>query len=149
MNWPSLDQFTDYEWYVELNDGENTTTGPIWTFTTPANSPLPVNIISFKAKAENNSSVKINWTTTYERDNSHFEIQRSVDAINYTTIGTTQGVNNSNTLQNYTFNDNLPLKGISFYRLKQIDLDNRSTLSKVERVNISNTKIILTYILIL
>ncbi|MGB3006041.1 MAG: LamG-like jellyroll fold domain-containing protein [Chitinophagaceae bacterium] len=140
VNWPSLDQFTDYEWYVELNDGENTTTGPIWTFTTPANSPLPVNIISFKAKAENNSSVKINWTTTYERDNSHFEIQRSVDAINYTTIGTTQGVNNSNTLQNYTFNDNLPLKGISFYRLKQIDLDNRSTLSKVERVNISNTK---------
>ncbi|MEQ1678881.1 MAG: metallophosphoesterase, partial [Chitinophagaceae bacterium] len=33
MNWPSLAQFTDYEWYVEVSDGENTTTGPVWTFT--------------------------------------------------------------------------------------------------------------------
>jgi hypothetical protein len=35
------------------------TTGPVWTFTTPANSPLPVNIISFKASAKNNDKVKL------------------------------------------------------------------------------------------
>jgi len=40
INWPGLDVASDYEWYVELYDGQNTTTGPSWTFTTPANSQL-------------------------------------------------------------------------------------------------------------
>jgi len=38
VNWSNLDQLSNYEWYVELYDGQNTTTGPIWTFTTPAQS---------------------------------------------------------------------------------------------------------------
>lgn len=140
IQWPSLEQFTEYEWYVEVTDGVNTTTGPVWTFTTPANSPLPVNIISFKASAENNDKVKLTWTTTYERDNSHFEIQRSTNGMYYTSIGTVPGRNNSNSLQEYTFYDNLPIKGISFYRLKQVDNDARLTYSKVERVNITDPK---------
>ncbi|MBK7680529.1 MAG: DNRLRE domain-containing protein [Chitinophagaceae bacterium] len=140
INWPSLEQFTEYEWYVEVSDGLSTTTGPVWTFTTPANSPLPVNMVSFKAIAENNSKVKITWTTSYERDNSHFEIQRSKDGINFYTIGTMPGMNISNSLQDYYFYDNLPFKGISFYRLKQVDIDARLSYSRIERVNITDTK---------
>ncbi|MBL0273815.1 MAG: DNRLRE domain-containing protein [Chitinophagaceae bacterium] len=140
INWPSLEQLTDYEWYVEVSDGVSTTTGPVWTFTTPANSPLPVNLVSFKAIAENNSKVKITWTTSYERDNSHFEVQRSKDGINFLSIGTIPGMNNSNSLHDYNFYDNLPFKGVSFYRLKQVDIDARLSYSRIERVNITDTK---------
>jgi hypothetical protein len=36
ITWSNLTANTAYEWYVELFDGLNTTTGPVWTFTTPA-----------------------------------------------------------------------------------------------------------------
>ncbi|MBL0334030.1 MAG: DNRLRE domain-containing protein [Chitinophagaceae bacterium] len=39
MNWPSLDPSSEYEWYVEVSDGVNTITSPIWSFTTPGNNP--------------------------------------------------------------------------------------------------------------
>ncbi|MGB2703687.1 MAG: T9SS type A sorting domain-containing protein, partial [Chitinophagaceae bacterium] len=137
VNWPGLAQFTEYEWYAELYDGENTTTGPVWTFTTPANSPLPVNIIAFDTRTENNKRVKITWTTTYERDNSHFEVQRSRDAINFTSIATVAARNNTNSLEHYSLYDEQPLKGISYYRLKQIDIDSRTSYSEIEKVKIN------------
>ena len=38
LNWPNLLASSGYEWYVEVSDGQSTTTGPVWTFTTPAQS---------------------------------------------------------------------------------------------------------------
>jgi myo-inositol-hexaphosphate 3-phosphohydrolase len=35
-NWPNLSASSSYEWYVEVSDSQSTTTGPVWTFTTPA-----------------------------------------------------------------------------------------------------------------
>ena len=32
--WPGLKPFTQYEWYVTVSDGNRTTTGPVWSFTT-------------------------------------------------------------------------------------------------------------------
>ena len=34
VNWPSLAQGTEYEWYVTVSDGHTTVTGPTWAFTT-------------------------------------------------------------------------------------------------------------------
>ncbi|MGB3006040.1 MAG: LamG-like jellyroll fold domain-containing protein [Chitinophagaceae bacterium] len=139
----SVSAWTDALATQDINANTLTVTGATGTeyaLAIPALiAPLPVNIITFKAEVENREKVKITWTTTFERDNSHYEIQRSGDAINYTTIGTTQGVNNSNSLQDYSFYDNLPLKGVFFYRLKQVDIDNRFSFSKVERIKLSNT----------
>ena len=38
LAWPGLLPSSGYEWYVEVADGQSTTTGPVWTFTTPAQS---------------------------------------------------------------------------------------------------------------
>jgi hypothetical protein len=35
ITWSNLSPGTQYEWYVTVNDGENTTTSPKWQFTTP------------------------------------------------------------------------------------------------------------------
>ncbi len=32
--WPGLNEATSYEWYVTVSDGESTTTGPVWNFST-------------------------------------------------------------------------------------------------------------------
>lgn len=34
VSWPSLESNAEYEWYAEVFDGQNTTNGPIWSFTT-------------------------------------------------------------------------------------------------------------------
>jgi hypothetical protein len=47
--WPDLSPDTEYEWYVTVDDGQRTRTGPVWAFTTgattgidrPAQSPVP------------------------------------------------------------------------------------------------------------
>lgn len=43
VNWPSLEQNTDYEWYAEVFDGQSTTTGPAWSFTTNSTAQNKVN----------------------------------------------------------------------------------------------------------
>ena len=44
LSWPNLLASSGYEWYVEVSDGQLTTTGPVWTFTTPAQSITMANV---------------------------------------------------------------------------------------------------------
>jgi VCBS repeat-containing protein len=40
--WSSLAAGAEYEWYVTINDGRSTTTGPVWSFTAAAANVAPV-----------------------------------------------------------------------------------------------------------
>jgi hypothetical protein len=108
------------------------------SFSSKAQLPgqLPVNLKAFKARTETNNMVKVFWTTLYERDNGYFEIQRSADGVNFMPLARIAGVNMNGITTDYFFIDSLPLKGISFYRLKQLDLvyDDRFSYSPIERV---------------
>ena len=70
-----------------------------------------------------NLLIQINWITASETNNSHFEIQRSSDGLNFETIIRCQGAGNSSMYISYLEIDNNPLEGISYYRLKQVDYD--------------------------
>ena len=55
--WPSLGAGQTYEWYVTLNDGTNTTTGPTWTFhTTPSSDPVFVGVGDIAACTNTNDT---------------------------------------------------------------------------------------------
>jgi len=63
-----------------------------------------------------------------------FEIQRSADGQNYSSVGfvKTLGINgNSGTVLKYSFEDNNPNLAKQFYRLKQIDIDEKAKMSNV------------------
>lgn len=96
-----------------------------------AMSPLPVSLVSFSGVLENNA-VRLAWQTASEYNNSHFEILRS-SAANLTPvkIGEVKGNGNSNTPVNYSFVDQNPFAGTSYYQLRQMDVDGRSEYSKV------------------
>ncbi len=110
-------------------------------FSAPAQLPgqLPVNLKAFKARAENNDKVKVFWTTEYEKDNGFFDIERSTDAVNFTLVGSVAGVNRNGHLTDYIFYDKHAIKGISFYRLKQVDVDRKFSYSPIERVRNADT----------
>jgi hypothetical protein len=85
-------------------------------------APLPIVLLSFEAEPVGNT-VLVSWTTSSEINNDYFTIERSVDAVNYASIGTVNGAGNSNTTNNYTFTDVQPMMGISYYRLRQTDFN--------------------------
>jgi len=96
-------------------------------------SPLPVTILSFAGQKERGVNV-LRWSTANEFNNTGFEILRSTDGINYTAIGFVNSLavnGNSNDVLNYIFTD-IALSGTKqYYRLRQIDFDNRSNLSTI------------------
>lgn len=94
-------------------------------------NPLPVEIASFTGR-QNGNAVVLEWTTMSEKENDFFEIERSIDGINFATIGFVQGAGNSTEKKAYSFADNAPEQGIAYYRLSQVDYDGtRSYADKV------------------
>lgn len=104
-------------------------------------SELPVVLLDFKATAHG-SGVKLDWSTASEENFDHFEIQRSVDGTTYTNIGKMAGHGNSSQVINYSFLDESPWSGISYYRLSAKDYDGSSESFKsisVEWIDLENT----------
>jgi PKD repeat protein len=97
-------------------------------YTTPQ-APLPLKLLSFTgSKLQNPNKVKLNWVTTNEVNTKQFQVQRSANGNNFVSIGNEVAKNNAAT-NTYNFIDSLPINGINYYRLKQIDTDARFTIS--------------------
>jgi len=95
---------------------------------------LPVDLVKFTAKRTNESSL-LEWTTRVEVNNNRFEIQRSEDGLKFKTIGQVKAQISTAFESNYTYLDESPLKGVNYYRLKQVDHNGSYTLSEVRQVN--------------
>jgi len=98
--------------------------------------PLPVELISFTAQENNIHQVEMNWSTSSETNNSHFEIYHSNNAINWELLERVQGAGNSNIINNYTITDRLPYNGINYYQLKQVDYNGDVTSFDIITVNV-------------
>lgn len=103
--------------------------------------PLPVTLTSFTANLVQNNQVKVAWTTSMEFNSSRYDIERSSDGVNFNTIATRAASGNSSVQINYfIYDDIISLTApIVYYRLKQIDLDGRSSISKVVSVKLKKT----------
>ena len=89
------------------------------------NNTLPVSLLEFNISKENNTAI-LNWKTASEENNDYFIIERSQNGIDIKQIGVVNGAGNSNELLNYSFIDDSPLNGISYYRLTQVDFDGKT-----------------------
>ncbi len=94
---------------------------------------LPVKLIAFNA-ALDSKKVNCTWETASEINNDYFTIERSTDGNHFESIGRVKGKGNTNTNTRYSFTDNNPFAGISYYRLKQTDFDDTYTYSAIQRV---------------
>jgi hypothetical protein len=102
---------------------------------------LPVTIINLKAQQQK-SIIKIDWTSVTEINVADYEIQRSLNALNFSTIGSLTAKGNSVQKVNYTFNDVQPLHGDNYYRIKAVDKDGKIIYSNTVLVKMNDDKII-------
>jgi hypothetical protein len=115
----------------------NNNTNAIWGvfYTNGSNSPLPVQLTEFTGVADKEVN-HIGWTTVTEINCSYFEVERSNDGSNFTSLGTVQGAGNSTLTNHYTFTDETPFLGANYYRLKQMDYDGQYRYSN--EISITN-----------
>ncbi|THU38142.1 exo-alpha-sialidase [Niastella caeni] len=105
---------------------------------------LPVLFSSVGVSARNVSNTTfadVKWTTASERNVAYFAVERTTDTIQWKEVGRV----NSNQLRSYKYSDDITaLNGTLFYRIKEVDYDNRVTYSSVvslRRTAVSYTKV--------
>lgn len=91
---------------------------------------LPVKFLYFDATRESNG-VQLRWATATEENNAYFVVQRSADGVKYDSVLSVEGVGNSSSKVAYEALDDQVRGDFAYYRLKQVDLDGKSTYSKI------------------
>lgn len=94
---------------------------------------LPIELLNFEAILQNRA-VDLNWQTASEHNNEFFTVERSANLFNFEPITYIGGAGNSTELLSYTTQDLNPLDGVSYYRLKQTDLDGTFEYSDIRVV---------------
>ncbi|UZR98180.1 hypothetical protein [Chondrinema litorale] len=93
---------------------------------------LPVEYVSFTATyLPYEETTKVSWITSSESQNDYFVVERSYDGYTFDEIGTVNSVATTQAEYTYNFFDKTPLSGLAYFRLKQVDKDGNSSLSKV------------------
>lgn len=95
---------------------------------------LPITLLSFQIKKENNAAV-LTWETTSEKDNAGFEIFRATNDRNFINIATVAGKGTTNLKNSYTWHDRKPLNGINYYKLIQKDHDGKTEELGIKELN--------------
>ncbi len=99
--------------------------GDGWANAYRPTNPLPVNFLYFNVRKQGKTTGLLSWKTARELNTSHYDVERSTDAVNFSFIGKVAANGNTTAESNYSFTDNTPAKGFNYYRLKQVDRDGR------------------------
>jgi hypothetical protein len=86
-------------------------------------TPLPIDLLQFNARKYDNSKVQLEWETSSEMNNDYFTIERTIFGENWDEVDRINGAGNSTSIKKYKVFDYDPIKGESYYRLKQTDFD--------------------------
>jgi len=121
-------------------------TGPTGFDDTGYNPSLPVTLLYFKAEAFE-ETVALSWATSMEEDFSRFMIERSSDGLNFEEIAEVKGkgFDIHDIESKYSFEDQVPLSGFNYYRLKAVDLDESFEYFPVKVVKLDGPKSIAIY----
>ncbi|MCH2042781.1 MAG: T9SS type A sorting domain-containing protein, partial [Saprospiraceae bacterium] len=97
---------------------------------------LPIEWLNFEAKRTHIDQVKLVWATGSELDNKGFEIQRLLEnETEFETISFINSLGDSQSPTHYSYNDNNASNAMSYYRIKQVDMDNTYTYSVIRAVD--------------
>ena len=103
---------------------------------------LPVSLRSFTA-ARNHSTIVLKWETVTEENSRGFYIERNPGNNVWQTLGFVSSKanrGNSSSLLNYEYSDINDAKGITQYRLRQVDFDGKHAYSPIRAVRAGSQK---------
>lgn len=104
---------------------------------------LPVHFINLKAE-ERNNRVIISFTNATEADMVNYEVMRSSDGINFSSIKSLLPAKNDGRSVEYNFIDDQPLNGRSYYRIKGLEETGKATYSAILPITLKSSTSLLS-----
>lgn len=136
----TLGNFNERYYYLEIMeaDGSRIVTAPIWY--TRVDGTLANKRFSAFTAINRPTDILLKWTTIDEGNNAQFIIEKSVDGgRTFITIGQMPGKGSSTLSTNYSFIDENPFSGLTYYRIKFKAFDGNTQLSPERLINRSAT----------
>jgi hypothetical protein len=93
-------------------------------------TPLPIHLISFQGNMNKNNKVTLNWTVADNETANNFEVERSTNGRDFTTVGVVFSSEKMGT-ENYMFYETYTASEKVMYRLKMIDKNKEINYSKI------------------
>jgi hypothetical protein len=110
-----------------------------------SSTPLPVELYSFTASCENNHINYLEWETKSELNNDYFQIEKSYDGVIWEIVARLDGSGTSSTSNYYNYSDFERYNKLTYYRLKQFDLNGEENIYNTIKVSCDNVKTPLVY----
>ena len=120
---------------VSITDNDYFTIGTV----NATSTPLPIELTAFDIAYES-PIVTTSWQTASELNNDYFTLERAGMDLVFEEVGRKPGAGTSKIPHSYSMIDQYPYEGVSYYRLKQTDLDGTSTYSDTKYMFIEETK---------
>ncbi|TDN38421.1 VCBS repeat-containing protein [Hymenobacter sp. UV11] len=93
-------------------------------------SPLPVVLTAFTGQATSAGN-QLRWATATEQNSRSFEVERSADGNTFAPLGSIAAAGTTTSARTYQYLDAAAPAGLSYYRLRQVDLDGTVAYSPV------------------
>ena len=93
-------------------------------------STLPITYINLSGAAGTSANA-LTWRTSCEANSKQFIIEKSADAIHFSSIGNTKAAGYCATATNYRFTDEAVAAGKSHYRIKLVSIDGAQKYSNI------------------
>ncbi len=90
---------------------------------------LPLSLTGFTAQFQNGNGL-LQWHTGNEINTQHFVVESSKDGVSFSAVGSVKA-NNTAGKNSYLFTDTKVKNGVTYYRLKMVDVDGKFTYSNI------------------
>lgn len=98
---------------------------------------FPIELLFFNAEKQGNHAL-LTWATATEIDNDFFVVERSANGVDFIALGQVDGAGTTTEEQHYAFMDEMPFAGINYYRLRQVDFDEKCSYTEIRALDFSS-----------
>lgn len=101
-------------------------------------NPLPVELLEFTAQRRGADAL-LRWATAQEKNNARFEVEVSTNGREFRRLGAVAGQGTTTRRHDYEYTDPQLARyaaDVVYYRLRQVDIDGRETLSDIRPVSV-------------
>ena len=99
---------------------------------------LPITWLSFEAQKKGEAS-DLKWITAQEFNNAGFFVERSADGRHFELIGNVPAITEPRDVNEYSFVDATPYRGLNYYRIRQVDHDGQTYYSPVKSLSFATS----------
>jgi hypothetical protein len=105
-----------------------------------SSNPLPVKFVGFTVTLKGRDAL-IQWSSASEMNANTYEVERSIDGINWNIIAYIAAAGNSSSTSNYSYTDKNLSSKLTYYRIREVDVDGQAALTIIKSIKMDASSI--------